>query len=109
MSEYINVTEVGMFILVGLLFIILNIVLLLMRYTRARYAMLSIFAASLWPALMIVLSVKQISIFEQLTTKAFTLDVLLAWAIVISTAFMTMIPAGVFIHKVIQVSRVNHE
>ncbi|WP_214824185.1 hypothetical protein [Exiguobacterium algae] len=109
MGEYINFTEVVLFLLVGLLFITLNIVLLLLRYTRARYAMLSILAASLWPALMIVLSVEQIHIFEQLRADTFTLDQLLAWAIVISTALMTMIPAGVFINKVVEVSKFRHE
>lgn len=109
MTEYINVTEVGMFLLVGLLFILLNLVLLARRYTRARFAMLSILAASVWPALMIVLSVEQLSVIDQLTSGELTLDAALAWGVVLSTALMTMIPAGVFLRRLVNVSRIHSE
>ena len=105
MSAYINITEVGMFLFVGLLFILLNLVLLVKRYTRARFAMLSILAASVWPALMIVLSVEQLSVMDQLTSGEWSLDAVLAWGVVLSTALMTMIPAGVFLHRLVSVSR----
>lgn len=109
MTEYINVTEVGMFLLVGLLFILLNLVLLARRYTRARFAMLSILAASVWPALMIVLSVEQLSVIDQLTSGELTLDAALAWGVILSTALMTMIPAGVFLRRLVNVSRIHSE
>lgn len=109
MTEYINVTEVGMFLLVGLLFILLNLVLLARRYTRARFAMLSILAASVWPALMIVLSVEQLSVIDQLTSGELTLDAALAWGVILSTALMTMIPAWVFLRRLVNVSRIHSE
>lgn len=109
MGAYINLTEVGMFLLVGLLFIVLNLILLAKRYTRARFAMLSILAASVWPALMIVLSVEQLSIMDQLTSGGLTLDAVIVWGAVIATALMTMIPAGVFLHRLVSVSRLHSE
>ncbi|WDH74798.1 MULTISPECIES: hypothetical protein [Exiguobacterium] len=109
MDAYVNVTEVGMFLLVGLLFIVLNLVLLAKRYTRARFAMLSILATSVWPALMIVLSVNQLNVMDQLTSGEWTLNAVIAWAVVLSTALMTMIPAGVFLHRLVTVSRLHSE
>jgi len=109
MGSYINLTEVGMFLLVGLLFILLNLILLTKRYTRARFAMISILAASVWPALMIVLSVEQLSIMDQLTSGDLTLDAIMAWGVVIATALMTMIPAGVFLYRLVIVSRLHSE
>ncbi|MGI1822008.1 hypothetical protein ACRPK6_07415 [Exiguobacterium sp. TRN 1102] len=109
MGAYINLTEVGMFLLVGLLFILLNLILLAKRYTRARFAMISIFAASVWPALMIVLSVEQLSIMDQLTSGDLTLDAIMAWGVVIATALMSMIPAGVFLYRLVNVSSLHSE
>lgn len=109
MDAYVNVTEVGMFLLVGLLFIVLNLVLLAKRYTRARFAMLSILATSVWPALMIVLSVNQLNVMDQLTSGEWTLNAVIAWSVVLSTALMTMIPAGVFLHRLVTVSRLHSE
>lgn len=109
MGAYINLTEVGMFLLVGLLFILLNLILLAKRYTRARFAIISIFAASVWPALMIVLSVEQLSIMDQLTSGDLTLGAIMACGVVIATALMTMIPAGVFLYRLVNVSRLHSE
>lgn len=109
MGAYINLTEVGMFLLVGLLFIVLNLILLAKRYTRARFAMLSILAASVWPALMIILSVEQLSVIDQIMSGELTLDAVMAWGVVMATALMTMIPAGVFLYRLVNVSRLHSE
>lgn len=108
MGAYINLTEVGIFLLVGLLFILLNLIMA-KRYTRARFAIISIFAASVWPALMIVLSVEQLSILDQLTSGDLTLGAIMACGVVIATALMTMIPAGVFLYRLVNVSRLHSE
>ncbi|WP_236637551.1 hypothetical protein [Exiguobacterium sp. SH1S21] len=105
MGGYVNMYEIGLFLFIGLLFMAVNIFLMSRRLIRTRYAMLSILASSVWPALMIVLSVQNVNLLEELRTRTVTLEAVFAWSLVVTTALMTVIPAFIFIRRLIQLSR----
>lgn len=105
MGGYINVVEIGLFLFIGLLFIAINIFLLSCRLIRTRYAMLSILASSVWPALMIVLSVQKSQLLDGLGDRSLTFESVLAWSLVVTTGIMTLIPAFVFIRRMLELAR----
>ncbi|MCC5893241.1 MULTISPECIES: hypothetical protein [Exiguobacterium] len=105
MGEYINLVEIGMFLFIGLLFMGLHIFFIVRRYLRTRYAMVGVLASSVWPALMIVLSVQNIELVPALTSERVTAEAVIAWSIALSTAFMLLIPAGVFLVRMYRLSR----
>ncbi len=108
MGEYINLVEIGMFLFIGLLFMGLHIFFIVRRYLRTRYAMIGVLASSVWPALMIVLSVQNIDLLSALTIRRVTAETVIGWSIVLSTAFMLLIPAGVFLVRMFRLSREAH-
>lgn len=103
MSDYINVFEFGMFLSIGLFFIALHIFFILRRYIRTRYAMVGVLASSVWPALMIVLSIQAIDLVPELTARTLSLASVLAWASVMTTLLMLLIPAMVLISRLFRV------
>jgi len=105
MSGYVNLVEIGWFLFIGLLFMGLNLLLMSRRLLRTRYGMLSILGASVWPALMIVLSVRGESVLGGLTERALTLESALAWSVVVATALMVCIPGVSLIRRMIQLSK----
>ncbi|RHB51904.1 hypothetical protein [Exiguobacterium sp. AM39-5BH] len=105
MSGYVDMVEIAWFLFIGVVFIGLNLFLMSRRRLRTRYGMLSILGASVWPALMIVLSVRGGSVFGELMKQALTFDRVLAWSIVLSTALMVCIPGVSLIRRMIQLSK----
>lgn len=105
MGAYVNMYEIGLFLFIGLLFIGVNIFLMSSRLIRTRYAMMSILASSVWPALMIVMSVQNVNLLEELRAQTVTLQAVFAWSLVVTTVLMTVIPAFIFIRRMIQLSR----
>ncbi|MFK3987491.1 MULTISPECIES: hypothetical protein [Exiguobacterium] len=105
MSGYVNLVEIGWFLFIGLLFMGLNLLLMSRRLIRTRYGMLSIFGASVWPALMIVLSVQGGRVLDGLAERAVTLESVLAWAVVVATALMVCIPGVSLIRRMVQLAR----
>jgi hypothetical protein len=100
-----NLFEIGMFVFIGLLFMLLNIWLIIKRLIRTRYAMISILAASVWPALMTVLSVQQIDLINALKDRAQTLESFLSFSLVLVTAVMILIPAFAYVRHVFVLTR----
>lgn len=107
MDGYVNLYEIGLLLFIGLLFMALNIFFITRRLIRTRYAMLSILAASVWPALMIVASVRGINLVTAFGGRAMTTEAVLAWSLILTTALMTGIPAFILIRRLIQLSRHN--
>ena len=105
MSGHVNMVEIAWFLFIGVVFIGLNLLLMSRRRLRTRYGMLSILGASVWPALMIVLSVRGGSVFGELMKQVLTFDRALAWSIVLSTALMVCIPSVSLIRRMIQLSK----
>lgn len=105
MSGYVNLVEIGLFLFIGLLFMGLNLLLMSRRLIRTRYGMLSILGASVWPALMIVLSVQGERVLDGLAERAFTLESVLAWSVVVTTALMVCIPGISLIRHMIHLAR----
>ncbi|WP_214798441.1 hypothetical protein [Exiguobacterium sp. s50] len=105
MSGYVNLVEIGWFLFIGLSFMGLNLFLMSRRLLRTRYGMLSILGASVWPALMIVLTVQGGSVLGGLTERALTLESTLAWSVVVATTLMVCIPGITLIRRMIQLAR----
>ncbi|UTT44192.1 hypothetical protein [Exiguobacterium aurantiacum] len=105
MNGYVNLVEIGWFLFIGLLFMGLNLLLMSRRLIRTRYGMLSILGASVWPALMIVLSVQGGRVLDGLTERAVTLESVLAWSVVVATALMVCIPGVSLIRRMVQLAR----
>ncbi|TCI22007.1 hypothetical protein EVJ33_09425 [Exiguobacterium sp. SL-10] len=105
MSGYVNLVEIGWFLFIGLLFMGLNLLLMSRRLIRTRYGMLSILGASVWPALMIVLSVQGGRVLDGLTEQAVTLESVLSWAVVVATVLMVCIPAVSLIRRMVGLAR----
>ncbi|MCT4776565.1 MULTISPECIES: hypothetical protein [Exiguobacterium] len=105
MSGYVNLVEIGWFLFIGLLFMGLNLFLMSRRLLRTRYGMISILGASVWPALMIVLSVRGGSVLGGLMERALTLESALSWSVVVATTLMVCIPGVSLIRRMIQLSK----
>lgn len=73
-------------------FIVFNLVLLVRRQLRTRYAVVSIFAASVWPAMMMILSVEAFDVARSLV-RPFSGRGLVAWILLLLTAGMVLIPS----------------
>lgn len=91
LSMFIDFSDVVLFASVALVFIFLSSALLFVRAVPGRYLLMSIFAASVWPALMLVQSVQSVPLFEQML-NTLNLLTLFAWGLFLSTAFMVIIP-----------------
>lgn len=103
MSDYINVYEFGMFLFIGLFFIGLHIFFILRRFVRTRYAMVGVLAASVWPALMIVLSIQSIDLVQVIMSREASTASILAVTSVAVTGLMLLIPAVVLIKRLFHV------
>ena len=79
-------------IAIGIGFIVFNLLLLVRRQLRTRYAMVSIFAASVWPAMMMILSVEDFDVTHSLA-RPFSGSGLVAWSLIALTACMVLIPS----------------
>lgn len=108
MGGYFNLYEISLFLFIGLLFMAVNVILMMCRLVRSRYAMVSILASSVWPALMIIMSIQNFNLLDGLRERMVTLEAVLSWVILLMTALMTMIPAFILIRRLIQLSRLNN-
>lgn len=105
MRAYINVLEISGFLFIGLIFIGLNTFLIVRQLVRTRYGIVSIFSASIWPALMIALSVQTTAITFGTITSIRTLEGMLVWAVLVTTGLMIGIPGYSLIRRMLELSK----